>query len=122
MGRRGQTQSNSSTNADAEAFSIWRDLHQRLTHLAALQDRLPSSIEDSTQLKSDSEGVVGSIESLLKDTAEEEAILGVCVERLYILIALRDAPFDPPQQGRVSRYNSSLVRSTIHHNNEPSRH
>ncbi|EGF96974.1 uncharacterized protein MELLADRAFT_70307 [Melampsora larici-populina 98AG31] len=88
MGRRGQTQSNSSTNADAEA---------------ALQDRLPSSIDDPSPLTSDLEGLVGSIESLLKDTVEEEAILEVLLERLAILIALREAPPDPPQQGRAAK-------------------
>ncbi|CAH7675284.1 SGF29 tudor-like domain-domain-containing protein [Phakopsora pachyrhizi] len=103
MRRRNPISHHLPSNHSGEAVSIWRDLHQRLNQLAKVQGR---SEVNSTHLpiqSTVSESEINQIESLWQDVTEEDAILDVCLERLGILIALREAPPDPPLQGRLAK-------------------
>ncbi|KAG0142129.1 hypothetical protein CROQUDRAFT_97913 [Cronartium quercuum f. sp. fusiforme G11] len=95
----------STTNLGAEAFTLWRDLYPRLHELAALQERLPAFVDDPALLSSALADRSNSfdLEQLKKDTVKEQKTLDFCLERLGIIIALREAPPDPPQQSRATK-------------------
>ncbi|MBW0533186.1 hypothetical protein O181_072901 [Austropuccinia psidii MF-1] len=91
---------NYSSAHSGEALSIWRDLHQRLNQLALVQAR---ALQSSIQLSNATPTQIDSlIEQLWNQTNQENGILDICLERLGILIALREAP-DPPLPGRLAK-------------------
>lgn len=88
------------------ALSIWRDLHHRLTQLAIVQGRSELIAGELIQVPvghQHGQKQNEKLEALWMDTKEEDAILDICLERLGILIALREAPPDPPAPVRLTK-------------------
>lgn len=100
--RRRNPNGNSSSTHGGEDVSIWRDLYHRLNQLVVAQDRTTQSAIQLSKHPSH-EIPSSSIDSLSRHVVEEVAILDICLERLGILIALREAPPDPPVQGRATK-------------------
>lgn len=101
--RRRNPNGNCSANHSGEDVSIWRDLYQRLNQLIVAQDRTSQSALRVAKLPNPHEITSASLEALSRHVADELGILDVCLERLGILIALREAPPDPPLQGRSTK-------------------
>ncbi|KAH9445264.1 hypothetical protein MJO28_001568 [Puccinia striiformis f. sp. tritici] len=101
--RRRNPNGNCSSNHSGEDVSIWRDLYQRLNQLIAAQDRTSQSALQVIRLPIPHEITHDSLDTLSGHVADELGILDVCLERLGILIALREAPPDPPLQGRSTK-------------------
>ncbi|EFP86951.1 hypothetical protein PGT21_031068 [Puccinia graminis f. sp. tritici] len=102
--RRRNPNGNCSSNLHSgEDASIWRDLYQRLNQLIAAQDRTSQSALQLSKLLAPHESISASLDTLSRHVTDELGILDVCLERLGILIALREAPPDPPLQGRSTK-------------------
>ncbi|OAV97016.1 hypothetical protein PTTG_00104 [Puccinia triticina 1-1 BBBD Race 1] len=103
MSTRRRNPNGNSANHSGEDVSIWRDLYQRLNQLIVAQDRTSQSALQLSKLLAPHDALSASIDSLSKHVTDELGILEVCLERLGILIALREAPPDPPLQGRSTK-------------------
>lgn len=100
--RRRNPNSHCSLNHNGEDVSIWRDLYNRLNQLILAQEQTTQSALQVSQCPSD-KNPTGPLGTLSRHVVEEIAILDICLERLGILIALREAPPDPPIQGRSTK-------------------
>ncbi|PLW07679.1 hypothetical protein PCASD_22819 [Puccinia coronata f. sp. avenae] len=101
--RRRNPNGNCSSTHHGEDVGLWRDLYQSLNQLVVAQDRTSQSALRISKLPNPHDSALVSLDTLSRHVTEELGLLDYCLERLGILIALREAPPDPPLQSRSTK-------------------